>query len=364
MYDTIVVGGGIAGMYVALDSPRTLVLESTSRLGGRIYTHKTPHYEVGAGRIHASHRLLRKLLKRYNLTEIPLPQSPTDKALLDVLPLDRDESMRNITYSAHCRRFYSPEQVDALRHAFGFWSEFEVMNAYDACDMLTRALRGKYFIVKEGLSELIHRMAKDLHYKLNHAVQHIEILDSCVRVDEYTAKRVIFAIPPHELAQFKLLRPSDLHAVAPLALLRIYAAYETDWAANLPSQTTDSWLRHIIPITPRLVMVAYVEGGDIDPYRTQSNALRADSKLNSMIHTELRRIFPDREIPDPIHFKAYLWDRGGHAWLPGVNSDEVASRVLFPAERIGLCGEAFSHKQAWMEGALETAEIHKKNSNV
>ena len=35
--DTIVViGGGIAGLYAALDRPRTLVLEASDHLGGRI----------------------------------------------------------------------------------------------------------------------------------------------------------------------------------------------------------------------------------------------------------------------------------------------------------------------------------------
>jgi len=101
-------------------------------------------------------------------------------------------------------------------------------------------------------------------------------------------------------------------------------------------------------------MVAYVEGADTEPFRTQRGELRSQERLNKEVHAELRRVLPERDIPDPIHFKAYLWTEGGHAWLPRVNSDKVARFVLNPRPRVYVCGEAFSHKQAWIEGALET----------
>ena len=164
--DTIVIGGGIAGLYAALDNPRTLVLEASDHLGGRICTHtkSPPQYEIGAGRIHARHKLVRGLIHRFGLTEIPLPVSATDTELLRVLPLERTEDMRQMTYAQFCRRSMSRAQVEALRQAFGYYSEFEVMNAYDAVDMLRRALSGKFFIVKEGLSELVRRMAEHVNY--------------------------------------------------------------------------------------------------------------------------------------------------------------------------------------------------------
>jgi len=82
--------------------------------------------------------------------------------------------------------------------------------------------------------------------------------------------------------------------------------------------------------------------------------------LNAEIHAELRRLFPDKQIPPPIHFRAYLWTEGGHAWLPNVNSDKVAREVLNPMPNMYVCGEAFSLKQAWIEGALETTTDVKK----
>ena len=354
--DTIVIGGGIAGLYAGLDNPRTLVLEASDRLGGRIYTRKEPQYEIGAGRIHLKHALVRGLLRRFHLTEVPLARSATDLQLLRTLPLTRTEEMRSLTYAQYCRRRMSRAQVDFLRQAFGYYSEFEVMNAYDAVDMLQRALSGSFIVVKEGLSELVRRMAVHVNYRVNHKVEHVEVTPEGVVVDGIKAKRVIFAIPPKALAHFRVLSPAMLHAVAPLPLLRVYAAYEEPWAAGLKAQTTPSWLRHIIPISPTVVMVAYVEGADTAPFRTQRGELRSLDRLNKEVHAELRRVFPERNIPDPIHFKAYLWTEGSHAWVPHVNSDEIAQAVLNPHPRLYVCGEAFSHKQAWVEGALETTK--------
>ena len=356
---TIVIGGGISGLYAALDND-ALVLEASERLGGRIYTRREPPYEIGAGRIHAKHKLVRGLIRRFGLTEVALPPSPTDKMLLQTLPLERTEDMRNVTYAQYCRKTMTRAAVEELRQAFGYYSEFEVMNAYDAVDMLKRALSGKFVVVKEGLSELVRRMAPHIKYKLNHKVEKVEFTAGGVVVDGMKADRVIFAIPPKELARFQILPNPLLRSVAPLALLRVYAAYDVPWAEGLHAFTTKSWLRHVIPISPTIVMVAYVEGGDTIPYRTQQGGLRSQDKLNKEVHEELRRLLPERNIPTPIHFKAYLWTEGGHAWLPRVNSEVAARAILNPRLNAYVCGEAYSHKQAWIEGALETVVEVKK----
>ena len=49
---------------------------------------------------------------------------------------------------------------------------------------------------------------------------------------------------------------------------------------------------------------------------------------------------------------------GAHFWNVGVRSYEVAEKILHPIEHcpIYLCGEAWSHEQGWVEGALATSE--------
>ena len=58
-------------------------------------------------------------------------------------------------------------------------------------------------------------------------------------------------------------------------------------------------------------------------------------------------------------------------WRTGYNMDESYKKVLKPFEHqdIFICGEAYSKKQGWMEGALETSydvlkKLHLENIDI
>ena len=80
MLDYAIVGGGIAGLYVARElakrhtHAKISVFEKYRVLGGRILTFhdRNLQWEEGAGRIHSSHILTRDLLREYNLHELPI----------------------------------------------------------------------------------------------------------------------------------------------------------------------------------------------------------------------------------------------------------------------------------------------------
>jgi len=61
-------------------------------------------------------------------------------------------------------------------------------------------------------------------------------------------------------------------------------------------------------------------------------------------------------IPQPTYFKVHYWEIGAHHWKPGYDSEEIHNKMINPIDNIYICGEAFSKKQAWIEGALETSE--------
>ena len=81
IYDYIIVGGGISGIFMAYKLSDTgkdiLLLESTNRLGGRIFTKKEQglQFELGAGRVSSKHTKLMSLLKELELDDqlIKLP---------------------------------------------------------------------------------------------------------------------------------------------------------------------------------------------------------------------------------------------------------------------------------------------------
>ena len=94
--------------------------------------------------------------------------------------------------------------------------------------------------------------------------------------------------------------------------------------------------------------------GYIDNMYVQTNT--PDEILHSKFMKDLRELFPEREIPDPVLFDYYAWPDGVTYWLPG-NYDpaKVSREALHPFETIYVCGESFSMRQGWMEGALEHA---------
>ncbi len=79
IYDVLIVGGGIAGLYLNYKLlknkkyKKTLLVEKYGVLGGRIQTknlafnNKRYSMEAGAGRFSSNHKLLIKLIKKFNL---------------------------------------------------------------------------------------------------------------------------------------------------------------------------------------------------------------------------------------------------------------------------------------------------------
>jgi len=378
MYDYIIIGGGISGLYCALHLDNCLLLETDNNLGGRLFTNKKPHYEIGAGRYSSNDTILISLINYFKMTHIPIgskidyihktEHSPlyienADKLFNDKIktlhkskiPLD----LYNITMEEYCIQKFGKKITDDLINMFGYVAEFKHLNAYDSITQLTNYTNDKYFIVKEGFSELVHRMSKHIDYKLNHKVLNVEKLDDYYKVDQYFTKKIIFAIPQIHLLKFDILKPIThlLESVHTNKLLRIYAIYNNKWFEGLPTMTTNSFIRHIIPINSKtgLIMIAYVEGEDVNPYLNKEGKIEKDVVIKNKIQKELKLLFPNKKIIEPTYFKSHLWKIGDHSWKPGYNTKKIAKQILNPMKNIYICGEAFSHKQAWIEGALQTA---------
>jgi monoamine oxidase len=385
MYDYIIIGGGIAGLYCGLYLPNSLVLESNHYLGGRIFTHKNPQYEIGAGRYNINHKILISLINEFNLTPIKLDTrvdyiyksqiNIKNKTKIPPFVIENvnkifhekirslyktklPPDLRDITMEEYCIQKFGKKGAEDLCSIFGYYSEFKSLNAYDSIRQFQNA-GNTHFILKEGMGELIRRMSKQVNYKLNHKVKHIEQIGNYYKVDEYTTKHIIFAIPPSNMSAFPILNPIRplLETVTSNPLLRVYAIYKNRWFEGLPVITTNSFIRHIIPINSKtgLIMISYVEGKDAEPYLNKTGKIKDVHVIQNKIQTELKLLFPYREITEPSFLMPYYWDIGDHAWLPGYNSDKIGKQLLNPMKNIYICGEAFSHTQCWVEGAVQTA---------
>lgn len=372
MYDTLIIGGGISGLYCALNLKNVLLLEEKDYWGGRIKTHHEPQYEIGAGRFRKSHTRLWKLIQHYKLTPIPIPSRMDYRdETYGLVPhvesylksqhkkMKLHESLREMTFYKYMVNVLGKEDANHFVEASGY-SELYYKNAYDELQSFQKDyVQGDYFVLKEGLGELCKRMVQSIKEKkgkcvLHHKVQNILRKDDYFVVDGYTAKRVIVTIPPSLFKYFPILNPYDF-IVSKLKngpLLRVYAKYPTEWTDTLHTLTTKHIPRHIIPIRDGIVMIAYVEDEDVLPFLNKGK-LKTDKEIRTLLREELKRVFSE-EIPEPEWVRPYLWEIGTHAWLPGLSSNVLKN--LPQIENLHVCGEAFSNRQAWVEGALESAE--------
>ena len=373
-YDVAIIGGGISGLYCALKlSPKLKVIlfEANDYFGGRIKTNLEPHFEIGAGRFNEDHVLFCKLLREYKLTFIPLysKMEYIDKIdgpipyaleyyqnLLKKITSHNSEKMREITFYQHCINEVGKENADHITNIHGYIGDMKYINAYDGI-IMHKKKSGKYFVSKEGFSELCKRMLQSMKITklLNHSVSVVKREGDLFRVDHVLAKKVIFAVPPKHL-HFPILKPLYplFESVVSVPLLRIYANYPESWSWLKNTIVTDDVSRRIIPIHDGLIMIAYADGEHLKPFLNHGK-LKKNSELKKIISEELNNLFPNIKIPRPNYFKAFLWDIGYHSWKSNYNSHNIIKK-LFGLQGIYICGEAFSLNQGWVEGALESAE--------
>ena len=372
-YDFIVIGGGVSGLYCAMElskAHKVLLLESSERLGGRIHTHQNPQYEIGAGRLHSSHRHLLSLLKRFHLNTYPLSRRidhinredgyvpHVDRYIDDMIEQTTKsltEEMRQHTFEEHCLSILGKEDTKRLKQARGYLGEYQ-MNAYDAVTMFRKEKKGEFSVVREGLGELIERMRQ--HTKaiihLNHTVQDISFHANVYQVDQYSSKQLIVALPSQAIERIPFFHAPLFRTVFNVPLIRIYAKYPSPvWFEGLPHMTTTFVSGHMIPMGNGLIMIAYTERIDLF---MQNGKVLPKKVIKKEIKEELKNMFPFLSIPDPEWMETYLWNTGYHAWKKGVHSEQVQQDLQRISPGLFFCGEAYSDTQGWVEGALETAD--------
>lgn len=411
--DICILGAGIAGLRCGITllqkrpSSKIVILEKYNYNGGRVVTyHKTMEdikgkctklqWENGAGRVSLQHTKVLELIKRYKLHAIPISDSilyeedgvltqnifnDTMRLLstaLEALPSDylATHTLREVLTlvlgeqetNALLLQFPYRAEVDTLRADLGIESFKEEMGSYKG-----------YVVVQEGLSALIKGMVSEFE-QLGGTIFHgqevvsVEKEGSMLLVKTKTnagsvlweARTVISAL--HKDA-YKTIEPfktwKTLEYLKMEPLVRTYAVFPVtkgnSWFGDLPKVACQGPLRFFIPMNPSCgtVMISYTDGKDARKILTMLDK-DGEEKTGEYLVEEARKSFPDRDIPDPLFFKAHPWTSGCTYWLPGsYDPEEESKKSLKPFSDWNLycCGESFSLRQAWMEGALEHADL-------
>lgn len=422
-YDLIIVGGGVAGLRVGIETlkdhpfKRCIILEKYGYIGGRVVTFRKNipkigevQWENGAGRISTSHKKVLQLIKNYKLTFTQLDaetyyvndptynfKNPyitgnkfTDliKVYLDPIKRLSDDVIASHTLKELLDKTIGSGTAKHFYEQFPYYSEIHTLRADLALEAFDKEMKSNdgFGVIKEGFSSLTEAMTNEFIsrggkiimdtdlYKVTSNPDRSIILDCRVRnttkLSSYIGKVVVLAL--HQEALTKIDGVNNIPVLRHLKmmpLLRIYAVFPTkkgiSWFSGLPKIVTNSPIRYIIPINPQrgIVMISYTDGKDASWWikQDESAAEHGEENVKDLVMTEIRKLFPERNVPNPLFFKQHPWYQGCTYWLPGNYNVEDESKIsihpkpnTFP--NLFMCGESFAVRQCWVESALDQAD--------
>jgi monoamine oxidase len=406
VFDEIILGGGIAGLYAAYEISKKhptktiLLVEKSNVLGGRVKTYRDENMlvEAGAGRFHNGNKLLIALIKELGLgksmknipksdiyydvktkTPIENPNTPLLKRLLENIP----ENIRSMNILQYASNVLSKEEIKVLEDSFGYYTELVDMNAHDFLVLWREHLASnvQYHYLEGGLGQIIEKLMEKLAEKKrtitvlkNYAVSDISkgedryVVHFHNRKITYSGKHIISALPKQVLEKMAFFTP--IHRILQQSihcgsLCRIYSIFPKDkenkvWFEKIPKFTTNNNLRIVIPINSEkgIIMSSYTDS-KFSKYWKQIYEKGGSNALNKELVKQLKESTGIDNIPMPKETQIFYWECGVGYWKVGINSTDISGKITRPflEENVFICGEHFSEKnQQWIEGALQTSK--------
>lgn len=428
-YDVIIVGAGISGLFAALKiltrhpTCRVAIAEKYKALGGRTSTFQKGswQWEAGAGRIAKNHTMVLELLKQYSIetesissqilysptpgVRIPNPfESIHIPLYLAPLMTLSPKTLATYTLKELLIKIHGPQKTKEILDPFPYRAEVDTLRADMALKtFLYGEMKGHegYVVVKDGFSALVEAMTADIESRGGVFLRRHTLLNIAKVPGQPSATDCIFQFgrkkhPEEPSGEIRLRaeracfltlcrchvaalpflkRVRALSYVIGRPLFRLYMVFPSArgqskvWFHDLPRVVTPMRPRYILPISVEkgIIMISYTDADDTKPYAEILNT-RGESALESVVLADIRKIFPDKQIPRPIFTKAHLWDTGASYWLPGrydpAVESERAMRPLPDFHGLFMCGESWSLRQAWVEGALEHTQKCLNESGV
>jgi monoamine oxidase len=407
IYDYIIVGGGLSGLYSAYkllkENPdlKILILERNRDVGGRIDTQDG--LEAGAGRFHENQPLVMGLIRELGLDRQMVPIETyehfiTNKQLHTMEPINKivdyviskskktdKKTLKNIIFLDYVKQVLSVDDAAFLLDFYGYSSELTNMNAYDTINLMKNHLNHEtqFYRMEGGLSQLIrelirridakimvHRRVTDINY--NDETERFEI--TCDEIKrKYHAKKCICAVTKETLLKLPIFKPiyKVLSLMETLPLCRIYARFPTTptplWFKGMPHVTTNNNLRIMIPIDEPsgTIMMSYTDNKYARFWKRMLDKDGIDAVNRE--HQRLIKKTTGLDVPMPQDTKVYYWEHGVVYFKPGFDSETMLKQIRHPIPNIPLyvCGENYSEfNSQWMEGALDTFPGNSRKPTV
>lgn len=401
MYDFIIVGGGISGLYMQLKlfnlNKNILLLEQYDNFGGRIYQYNDKKYNIsfptGAARFSKSHTRVINLLKQFKLLDFRTDKGGSAeidfidvkqqfnhifnnengfKYIQKVLNHMKNEDktiLMNLTFSEYAKKVLTKEELEFMLIASGYSGQLKYMNANDAYFLFSNGIRtdinfwgGKYHLLVDSIVEYLKSQGCKLIK--NTPVKDVIKLDDKFKVvldnKNIFTKKIIFCTPKDSLLNFTCLDPVKCilkNSITCKELCRVYALFDEneEWLLNFNKKTVvNNALRYIIPMNPKkgLIMISYTD----DKYTHYwKNKKDNQNDLKTSIVRLIKQAL-NIQVKPPKKVYVNYWNCGVAYWNKGVNSEHISNLITSPLPDTYICGENYSRQQSWVEGALESCD--------
>lgn len=375
----VVIGAGLAGLRIASEFHRqgeeVICLEAAGVAGGRIRSiygeDGALEYEAGPWRVPGDHRRVRNLFRGEGVRLVPLSTPPLSPSKTRGGPA----VVPGVTcWDVHAFTSDDPRRADEADLATGYADQTH--SASGSAPYSTAA--NEFFVAPAGFTTLVEKLAEGVDVRYNHRVidvkrehheytitAHCRIGHNAFETIYFRARTLFVCVPPGMCRGWTIFDQharSVLSAVDEGELHHIYAKQRVPQrchlrdassllAQSVSTQYGNEWFQ------------ASYSGGRIARF-WQHVLLTSPRTFRVLLFRSLQRLWRGAvDFDRGADVRSHFWPVAFHRWraVPRFCLERAVRLAVRPSPwylpGVYLAGEAFSSFQAWMEGALETAEL-------
>lgn len=389
-FDTIIIGGGIAGLYAAYrilqENPLTklIVIEKEKNLGGRAKNDLFYGVPIvtgaGIGRFDKD-KLLHKLINKFNL---PIHYFKTSHqytkdinlSIKDVNHIWKYLKDEFIEHPISCTfKEFALHKLGKKNYydfiTFAGFTDYENENAYDTLflygfeDNITDW--NGFSVPWNELVKSLEKFIGPTHFLLQKEVIRItpSYSNFSIKLNDNTtllSKNVILATTISSVLNLVHVYTKFYKQIKSQPFLRVYGKFSNESSILMKEHIKTTTivkgvLQKILPINADkgIYMISYSDNKNaMQLYPYISNTEKNRSYFSYLLEVALDLPIHSLKL---IGIKSYFWSTGTHYYQPTDEiRDDFIYRLQHPLPKLFVVGEMISLNQGWTEGALESVE--------